>query len=171
MNSFELKKISSTNLHILDNLLQLYAHETNKYYDYSIAMGEDGRYIVKTAKQHLNLGWGYFILVCGGCSGFILLNRSTKSQNGFFIAEFYILPAYRKAFFYKEVLIGVLFMLRGNIEFRVLKKNNRALYLFEYLSKRYLSDYSRTEERECGLDYFRFAFDTSEITILRHLPV
>ena len=63
MNAFTLDEITPAYLPLLDNMLQLYTHEINKYLDYSIGLDANGRYRIKSAAELLNNGWGYFIIV------------------------------------------------------------------------------------------------------------
>ena len=163
-SAYVLKEISTAQLHVLDNMLQLYVHEMNEYFDYTIVLGNDGRYRIKSAARHLAAGWGYFIVVRGEYAGFILLNHQTKSLGGTFIAEFFILPRFRRGSFYKYVISGLLATSEGIVEYRVIKKNKRALSLFNDLAKRYLSAIQRIDEYENGTEYFRFIFDTANVT-------
>jgi len=164
MNAFVLRKISPAHLPVLDNLLQLYAHELNEYFDFSIKMDDNGRYRIKSAEKHLSDGWGYFILVSCEYAGFILLNRHTKTKGGVFITEVFILPRYRRGFFFRDVIARLFATLDGIVEYRVMKNNKRALALDDDLAKRFLTVIQRTEEYENGIEYFRYTLDTANIT-------
>ncbi|MDR0490699.1 MAG: hypothetical protein LBH28_05585 [Oscillospiraceae bacterium] len=164
MKTFILKEISAARSHVLDNMLQLYAHELNEYFDYSIIVDNDGRYRIKSAATYLDSGWGYFIVASCELAGFILLNRHTKAREGVFIEEFFILPRFRQGSFYKDVISRLLGSLNGMVEYRVLKKNKRALLLFSDLARRFLSDIQTIDEYEKGSEYLRFSFDTANIT-------
>jgi predicted acetyltransferase len=164
MNAFILKEISPAHLHVLDNMLQLYVHEINEYFDHTIVLNDEGRYRIKSAQKHLDGGWGYFIVVSCEYAGFILLNHKTKSPKGVFISEFFILPRYRQGFFYQSIIFSLFARLNGNVEYRVLKKNRRALVLFDNIAKKSISDVQRTVEYENGEEYFRFTLDTDNIT-------
>ena len=163
-NAFILKKILPVSLHVLDNMLQLYVHEINEYFDYSIVLGDDGRYRIKSAQKHLADGWGYFIIVSCEYAGFILMNRKTKASKGVFISEFFILPRYRHGLFYQYVIVRLFSELKGSVEYRVLMKNRRALLLFGSLAKKSVSSVQRTVEYENGAEYFRFTLNTADIT-------
>ena len=165
MISFDLKEIKQADLHILDRMLQLYTHDINEYFDYPAALDNNGRYRIKQAGKFLSDGCGYFIFVRCEYAGFVLLNNKTKSPGGVFISEFYILPCFRQGFFYKEVISSLFSELKGHVEFRVLKKNMRALCLFEYLTKKYVSEVKITHECENEEKFFRFAMDTENILI------
>jgi len=165
MSSFNLEEIKQVHLHVLDRMLQLYIHDINKYFDYSIALDNNGRYCIKQTEKFLSNGCGYFVFVSGEYAGLVLLNNQTKSPGGVFISEFYILPCFRKGFFYKEVVCSLFSELKGHVEFRVLKKNRRALVLFKYLTKKYVSKVEVTDECENEEKFFRFALDTENILI------
>lgn len=171
MNVFALKKITSAHLNVLDNMLQLYAHEMNKFYNYSIVLDDNGRYRIKAAAKHLSDGWGYFIMASCEYAGFILLNRRTKAKEGVFITEFFILPRYRKGFFYRDVIVRLIATLDGIVEYRVMKNNKRALCLFDDLVRRFLTTAKKTDEHENGSEYFRYTFDTANITYNRSIGV
>jgi len=164
MLTYSLEEVLPNRFCTLDNLLQLYAHEINEYYKYSISMGYNGQYKIRSAKSLLDAGWGYFIVVGGEYAGFVLLNNCTKVKEGTFIAEYYIMPKYRKGYFFKDVVVGLFAGLTGIVEYRVLRSNKRALFLFEALAKRYFSDYQKVDECEFGLDYFRFVVDTENFS-------
>ena len=163
-NAFILKEISPVNFPVLDNMLQLYTHELNEYFNYSIKMDVNARYHIKSAGKLLSNGRGYFVFVGCEYAGFILLNNHTKGQNGVFISEFFILPRYRRGFFYRDVLASLFTQLNGRVEYRILSKNQRALLVFKYLTRRYLSTFQSAEEYENGAEYVRFALDTANIT-------
>jgi len=164
MNSFILRKISHSHLPVLDNMLQLYAHELNEYFNYSISMNNDGRYRIKSAEKHLADGWGYFILVSGEYAGFILLNHNTITDDGTAVPEFFMLPRYRKGLFYRDVIASLLTTLDGIVEYSILKKNMRALFLFDDLAKKFLSHVQRIEEHVDGSEFFRYIFDIADLT-------
>ena len=164
-----LKEILPIHYHVLDNLLQLYAHETNEYHKYSISMGIDGRYRVKTSETLLREGRGYFMIVSGKYAGFILLSNQTKAQDGVFIAEFYILPYYRQGFLFKDILAELFKSFSGMVEYRILCVNKRALLLFEFLAKRYFSSYIKANECENELNYIRFTVNTSNLVLSYYL--
>lgn len=144
-------------------MLQLYAHELNAYYNYSIALGNDGRYRIKSAKKYFENDWGYFIIVNCEYAGFILLNHNTNSPSGTFINEFFILPRYRKGMFCYYVLSLLFSKLDGIIEYRVLKKNKNALILFDFLAKRCLNSIQAFDEYSKGQEYIRYTFNTTSI--------
>jgi len=164
MNAYILKKISPLQLHILDNMLQLYAHDINKYFQYPVRMDDNGRYRVRSAEKNLSDGWGYFIMVSCEYAGFVLLNHKTKAQEGAFISEFFLLPRYRKGSFFKTVIATLFSTLEGTVEYRILKKNKRALAVFVDLAKRFIKDYQTVDEQEYGEEYHRFTFDMANIT-------
>ena len=85
MDDFILIKILPSRWTVLDNMLQLYAHELNEFFDYSINMDDSGRYRIKSAEKHMTSGWGYFIISCDEYAGFILLNIETIEKEGVFI--------------------------------------------------------------------------------------
>jgi len=165
MGSFVLTEIKQVHLNVLDRMLQLYTHDINEYFDYPVALDNNGRYCIKQAEKFLSMGCGYFISVNCEYAGFVLLNNQTKLPGGVFISEFYILPCFRKGFFHKEVVCSLFSELKGHVEFRVLKKNRRALVLFEYLAKKYVSKVEITHERENEDEFYRFALDTENILI------
>jgi len=131
----------------------------------AFALDNNGRYCIKQAGKFLSEGVGYFIYVNREYAGFVLLNNKTKSPGGVFISEFYILPCFRRGLFYKKVISCLFSELKGHVEFCILKKNRRALVLFEYLSKKYLSKVEITDECENEEKSFRFALDTENILI------
>jgi len=146
-------------------MLQLYMHDINEYFDYPVLLDNNGLYCIKKAEKFLSKGSGYFILVSCEYAGFVLLNNQTKLPGGVFISEFYISPCFRHGFFYKEVVCSLFSKLKGHVEFRVLKKNRRALVLFKYLAKKYVSKVEITHECENEEKFFRFALDTENILI------
>jgi predicted acetyltransferase len=163
MDAFLLMEISPAQLNVLSNLLQLYVHEINEYFGFSIALDGNGRYRIKPADKYLSTGWGYFIIVSCEYAGFILLNNNTKASEGVFIEEFFILPRYRRGLFFQHVIYSLFSELKGPVEFRVLKRNRRALFLFEKMAMKYLSNIVKTDEFENGAEYFRFTLDTTDI--------
>jgi predicted acetyltransferase len=165
MSFFVLKEIRQEHLHILDRILQLYVHEINEYFDYPVALDSNGLYRTKKAVKFLSEGFGYFILVNREYAGFVLLNSKTKSPGGVFISEFYILPCFRQGLFYKKVISSLFSELNGHVEFRILQKNKRALVLFEYLTRKYVSRAEITDECENDEKFFRFALDTENVLI------
>ena len=160
---FKLELIPPSRLHVLDNMLQLYAHELNGYFNYAITLDNNGRYRIKSAEKCLENGWGYFIVVRHEYAGFILLNKKTKSHGGTFINEFFILPRYRKGLFCQNVISALLSGLSGIVEFRVLKKNKRVLTLFDTLARRYTKSFIKMDEHENGSEHTRFIFDTADV--------
>ena len=162
---FILKEMKQANLHVLDRMLQLYTHDINEYFDYPVALDNNGRYRIKQAGKFLSDGFGYFIFESCEYAGFVLLNNQTKSPGGVFISEFYILPYFRQGLFYKKVVSSLFSELKGHVEFRILKKNRRALVLFEYLTKKFVSKVEVTDECENEEKFFRFALDTENILI------
>ena len=165
MISFVLKEIKQADLHVLDRMLQLYTHDINEYFDYPAALDNNGRYRIKQAGKFLSDGYGYFIFVRCEYAGFVLLDNQTKSPGGVFISEFYILPCFRQGFFYKEVVSSLFSELKGHVEFRILKNNKRALAIFKYLAKKYVSKVEITHECENEEKFFRFALETENILI------
>jgi predicted acetyltransferase len=165
MSSFVLKEIKQVHLHVLDRMLQLYVHDINEYFDYLVTLDNNGRYCIKQAEKFLSDGFGYFIFVNCEYAGFVLLNNQTKMPGGVFISEFYILPCFRQGLFCKKVVFSLFSELNGHVEFRVLKKNRRALVLFEYLAKKYVTKAEITDECENEEKFFRFALDTENILI------
>jgi len=165
MSKLILKEVLPANLPVLDNMLQLYAHELNKFFNFTIILGDNGRYLIKPAAIHLADGWGYFIVVGCEYAGFILLNHRAKTKGGVFISEFFIMPRFRRGYFYKDVIARLASTLDGIVEYRVMKKNKRALFLFDDLAKRFLSAaIQKTDEYENGIEYSRYMFDTANIT-------
>jgi len=165
MKSFVLKEIKQEHLHVLDRVLQLYTHDINEYFDYSVALDNNGRYCIKQAEKFLSDGFGYFIFMNREYAGFVLLDNQTKSPGGVFISEFYILPGFRQGLFYKKVILSLFSELKGHVEFRILKKNKRALVLFKDLTKKYVSKVEVTDECDNEVEFFRFALDTEDILI------
>ena len=163
MDAFVLKEILPDRLHVLSNMLQLYAHDMNESFRYSIVLDDNGRYRIKPAEKYLSEGWGYFIIVRCEYAGFILLNHQTRTREGTFIAEFYILPRFRRGFFYRDVIATLLSVLDGIVEFRVLKNNKLALLLFDDLAKKYLSVIQRTDVYENGSECILYSFNTANI--------
>ncbi|MCL2153020.1 MAG: hypothetical protein FWH57_08700 [Oscillospiraceae bacterium] len=162
---FYLKQITQERWSILDRMLQLYTHDINEYFDYSVVLDNNGRYCIKTVEKFLSDGFGYFIIIGNKYAGFVLLNNKTKPPGGVFISELYILPRFRQGFFYRKVVFSLFSELKGHVEFRVLKNNKRALVLFEYLTKKYVSKVEKTCECENETEFFRFALDTENILI------
>jgi len=163
MSSLVLKEITQANVHVLDRMLQLYTHDINEYFDYSVALDDNGRYCIKQAEKFLSDGCGYFIFVSCKYAGFILVNNQTKKPGGIFISEFYVLPCFRQGNFYKEVISSLFSELKGHVEFRILKKNKRALVLCKYLTKKYVSKVELIDECENKEKFFRFSLDTENI--------
>ena len=162
---FCFKEIKQADLHVLDRMLQLYMHDINGYFDHPVALDNNGRYCIKQAGKLLSEGYGYLILVSREYAGSILLNSKTKAPGGVFVSEFYILPSFRQGCFYKEVISSLFSELNGHVEFHVLKKNRRALVLFEHLTKKYVSNVEITDEYENEEKFFRFALDTGNISV------
>ena len=165
MSSLVLMEIKQVDLHVLDKMLQLYTHDINEYFDYPVALDNNGRYCIKQAEKFLSGGFGYFIYMDREYAGFVLLNNQTKSPGGVFISEFYILPGFRQGMFYKEVISSLFSELKGHVEFHILKKNKRALVLVEYLARKYVSKVEVTHECENEEKFFRFALDTENILV------
>ena len=154
MSSFFLKGIKHEHLHVLDRMLQLYVHDINTYFDYPVVLDNNGRYRIKQVGEFLSDGFGYFIFVNCEYAGFVLLNNKTKPSGGVFVSEFYILPGFRKGLFYEKLLFSLFSELKGRVEFRILNKNMRALVLFKYLVKKYVSKVVITDECENEEKYF-----------------
>jgi len=163
MNPYILMKASPSQQHLLDNLLQLYAHDINNHFKYTIKMDCNCNYRIKSARDYLTNGWGYLIIVSCEYAGFILLNGQATMQEGVFISEFYILPQYRNGHFARYIILSLFSTLEGVVEFRLLKSNKRALFVFEYLAKRYLSEYQKIDEYEYEEEYYRFTLDLANL--------
>lgn len=162
---FIFREIPAEHFHVLDNMLQLYVHELNQHFEHKIVLNYDGRYAIKSAAKYLDAGWGYFILVRGEYAGFILMDHETKTPGAVFIAEFFIMPHHRRGLFFQEVIFSLIASLEGIVEYRVLKRNKRALLLSNNFTKRFLSAMQKEYEHDNGEEYFRFTFDVKDVKV------
>ena len=100
--SFEFVEVNQNNKYILDNVVEYYQHEFNEFYNFFDDLNENGRYeLMSTDKYILDINYNAFLIYkIGKIAGFIMMNNCTKFiKKGTYIAEFYIMPKYRRRLF------------------------------------------------------------------------
>ena len=101
--SFEFVEVNQNNKYILDNVLEYYQHEFNEFYNFFDDLNENGRYeLISTeiVPAIINFFNAFLIFKNGKIAGFIMMNNCTKFiKKGTYIAEFYIMPKYRRRLF------------------------------------------------------------------------
>lgn len=84
---FVLERVSRENQYILDNVLELYLHEFNEFYNYCDDLDENGRYNFMVTDKYVEdkSHKAYLIKVNGKIAGFIMINNETKYvKNGIY---------------------------------------------------------------------------------------
>lgn len=163
---FILEKINKDNKYILDNLLELYQHEFNKFYNYYDDLNDDGKYgFILTDKYITNTNYrAYLIKANAKIAGFIMINSETKFvRNGIYIAEFFVMPKYRRGYFSINVMKEIFRQNQGNIEIKVLKNNKKAFKLYSLLINRFVDKVVIHKVQEEGDEFIYYNFSTKNI--------
>jgi len=130
---FKLEKVSGNKIEVLKNLLEFYQYDFNIFYNDDL--NENGRFeFIDADKYFDNIeNEALFIKVDEKYAGFILVSSDTKYTNeGKCIEEFWIMPKYRKGMFAFKVIKELFKKVKGQIEFIVLRKNERWLKVLTY---------------------------------------
>jgi predicted acetyltransferase len=121
MNAVRLVPATAEQAPILANLLELYAHDFSEFYN--VEIGEDGRF----GYRQLPLYWSeperypFLIRVDGKLAGVVLVKRG--SRDCWYIAEFFVLRAYRRSGIGTQVAHAVWRRFPGRWEVRVMAAN------------------------------------------------
>lgn len=165
---FILETINKNNKYILDNVLELYQYEFNKFYNYYDDLNNDGRYgLIETNQYVDNVKYrAYLIKVNTKIAGFIMINSETRFvKNGIYIAEFFIMPKYRKGYFSINVIKEIFRQNSGNIEIKVLTNNKKAFKLYKLLIDKFVNNATIHKVKEAGEEFIYYNFNTENILI------
>ena len=142
---------------ILQNLLQLYAHDFSEFQ--TLELGPDGRF----EYRDLPLYWSdprrhpFLVKLDGKLAGFVLVNRPSAWD----MAEFFIIRAHRKRGIGTEVAHQVWKRFPGQWEVRVMDSNQPALRFWERAILSYTSQPIQSIRVEKGDKLWHiFAFDS-----------
>lgn len=163
---FILERVNSGNKYVLDNVLELYQHEFNAFYNYYDDLNEDGKYnFILTDKYVTDENYkAYLIKVNCKIAGFIMMNPETKYvENGTYIAEFFIMPKYRKGYFSINVIREIFKQNKGNVEIKVLRSNEKAFKLYSLLFKRFAENVQINTTLEDGDEFVYYNFNTENL--------
>ena len=164
--NFIFEKVDKNNKYILDNVLELYQHEFNKFYNYYDDLNDEGKYgFILTDKYITNTNYrAYLIKVNTKIAGFIMINSETKFvRNGIYIAEFFVMPKYRRGYFSINVMKEIFRQNQGNIEIKVLKNNKKAFKLYSLLINRFVDKVVIHKVQEEGDEFIYYNFSTKDI--------
>lgn len=164
--NFIFEKVDKNNKYILDNVLELYQHEFNKFYNYYDDLNDEGKYgFILTDKYITNTNYrAYLIKVNTKIAGFIMINSETKFvRNGIYIAEFFVMPKYRRGYFSINVMKEIFRQNQGNIEIKVLKNNKKAFKLYSLLINRFVDKVVIHKVQEEGDEFIYYNFSTKNI--------
>ena len=137
----KLEKVTSEEKAILYNLLQFAIYDASQYVD--IDLNESGFF---------NYDWfenyftdhdrdAYFIKMDDKLIGFVMVNENLKIySNGKSIAEFLILPSYRRKKIGKQVAITIFDMYLGNWEVEPIENSIQAYKFWQNTIKEYTNN-------------------------------
>ena len=164
--NFIFEIVDKNNKYILDNVLELYQHEFNKFYNYYDDLNDEGKYgFILTDKYITNTNYrAYLIKANTKIAGFIMINSETKFvRNGIYIAEFFVMPKYRRGYFSINVMKEIFRQNQGNIEIKVLKNNKKAFKLYSLLINRFVDKVVIHKVQEEGDEFIYYNFSTKNI--------
>ena len=163
----ELEKVTIKEKEILNNLLEYYQYDFNIFYNDDL--NENGRFVfIKTEKYFKQSGnQDFFVVLDEKYAGFILISKDTiYTNNGSCIEEFWIMPKYRKGMFSFQVLKKLVNIIKGKIEFIVLKENKRWLKSLNYwIEKNYIIEKKEDIKKWDNYDFTLFVIDTNRNNI------
>ena len=160
----KLEKVKKEEKAILNNLLEYYQYDFNIFYNDDL--NEKGRFeFINTDKYFDKLeNQAFFVKVDEKYAGFILISKSTEYENkGSFIEEFWIMPKYRKGMFSFQVLKKLSNIIKGKIEFIVLKENKRWFKTLNYwIEKNFKIEKKEDIKKWNNYDFTLFVIDTKK---------
>lgn len=123
-------KVEKHQEQILKNLAEYYSYDFSQYYNKDL--NENGRFEnIQTENYLKNDGnEAFFIKVDEKIAGFMLIKDKKYFKS---MAEFWILPKYRKGLLTYRVLKQYAAMIDDLIEFKIIKNNERWLNSLEYM--------------------------------------
>ena len=93
-----------------------------------------------------------------------MINSETKFvRNGIYIAEFFVMPKYRRGYFSINVMKEIFRQNQGNIEIKVLKNNKKAFKLYSLLINRFVDKVVIHKVQEEGDEFIYYNFSTKNI--------
>ena len=159
-----LEKVKKEEKEILNNLLEYYQYDFNIFYNDDL--NKNGKFEFINTDKYFNKkeNQAFFVKVDEKYAGFILISKSTEYENkGSFIEEFWIMPKYRKGMFSFKVLKELSNIIKGKIEFIVLKENKRWFKTLNYwIEKNFKIEKKEDIKKWDNYDFTLFVIDTKK---------
>lgn len=139
---YELKKVKAEEKEILFNLLQLALYDGSKYIDNEI--NNMGLFDYKWFNNYFsdNDRYSYFIKTMDNkLIGFVMINQNMKIfDKGNSVAEFLIIPQYRRKHIGKKVAFEIFGYFKGNWEVEPIDNSKEAYCFWENVIKDYTNN-------------------------------
>lgn len=139
--NIKLEKVTSEEKAILYNLLQFAIYDASQYVD--IDLNESGIFDYDWFENYFidNDRDAYFIKMGDKLIGFVMVNENLKIySNGKSIAEFLIIPSYRRKKIGKQVAITIFDMYLGNWEVEPIENSIQAYKFWQNTIKEYTNN-------------------------------
>lgn len=139
--NIKLEKVTSEKKAILYNLLQFAIYDASQYVD--IDLNESGIFDYDWFENYFidNDRDAYFIKMGDKLIGFVMVNENLKIySNGKSIAEFLIIPSYRRKKIGKQVAITIFDMYLGNWEVEPIENSIQAYKFWQNTIKEYTNN-------------------------------
>lgn len=139
--NYKLEKIELKHKKVLYNLLQFALYDGSKYIPRNL--NEEGEFDYKWFNNYFidNDRVSYLIKNDENkLLGFVMINTNMKiKESGHSIAEFLILPSYRRNYIGKKVAFDIFDMFKGNWEVEPIENSEEAYYFW----KKTIEDYTK----------------------------
>ena len=139
--NIKLEKVTSEEKAILYNLLQFAIYDASQYVD--IDLNESGIFDYDWFENYFidNDRDAYFIKMGDKLIGFVMVNENLKIYSyGKSIAEFWIIPSYRRKKIGKQVAITIFDMYLGNWEVEPIENSIQAYKFWQNTIKEYTNN-------------------------------
>jgi predicted acetyltransferase len=160
----EVNPASPDEQHILENLIQLYAHDFSEFHN--VELDADGRFLYKPLPLYwLEPGRHPFLVRIGGkLAGFALVRRGSQVSGDATVwdmAEFFVIRGFRRRHIGTDVAVEVWRQFPGRWEIRVMESNQSAFCFWERATAAFTGEAVRPGRFEKnGEEWYVFSFES-----------